>query len=119
MNMNMDMDMDMDIKMNMDIDLDLELETVELEFSTASKVIAIMVKCTAIPSIQGSAFIVFVVLRNKQKRAKTYHRLLLAMSISDILSSTAIFVGSWAIPRGTEGVCKSLHVHVLACLVVS
>jgi hypothetical protein len=76
------------------------------EITTQSKVLGLMVKCTAIPSILGSSYIAFEVLRNKRKRAKTYHRLLLAMSISDIMSSSTIFVGSWGIPKGTEGVCE-------------
>ena len=72
--------------------------------TTQKKVLAIMVKCTAVPSIFGSCYIVAEVLRSPRKRSKTYHRLLLMMSLSDILSSTAIFIGSWAIPEGTEGV---------------
>jgi len=47
----------------------LEPEPEEHEISVQSKILAIMVKCTAIPSIMGSAFIVFEVLRDTQKRA--------------------------------------------------
>jgi len=72
--------------------------------TTEQKILAIMVKCTSIPSLLGSSYIAFEVLRDKGKRSKTYHRLLLAMSISDIFSSSAIFVGSWAIPKGTDGI---------------
>ena len=90
-----------------DMDWYRELEEDDSDnIPTTSKVLAIMVKCTAVPSIMGSSYIAYEVLRNKRKRGKTYHRLLLAMSISDIMSSTAIFVGSWAIPKGTEDICK-------------
>jgi len=78
-----------------------------------TKLLAIMVKCTAVPSILGSSYIAYEVLKNKRKRGKTYHRLLLAMSISDIMSSTAIFVGSWAIPKGTDGICKLGYIPFL------
>jgi len=74
--------------------------------TTQQKALAIISKCTSIPSIFGSSYIVFEVLRDPVKRQKsTYHRLLLAMSISDIFASLAIFVGTWAIPQdNSEGI---------------
>lgn len=66
--------------------------------------VVICVKVTATLSMIGSAYIAQEVLRDRKKRTTVYHRLLLAFSISDISGSMCMFIGSWAIPKGTDGI---------------
>ncbi|KAL7526475.1 hypothetical protein ACHAWF_001785 [Thalassiosira exigua] len=67
--------------------------------------LAIIPHITGGLSMLGSAYITFTVLSNEKKRGKTYHRLLVAMSLSDIVSSFSYFLSTWPIPQvGHEGV---------------
>ncbi len=66
-----------------------------------SMALAIAPKFTAVLSICGSLAIVLKVLFNKSRRGNTMHRLVLGMSICDILASIWYFTGTWAIPAGT------------------
>eukprot|EP00533_Pseudo-nitzschia_delicatissima_P007475 CAMPEP_0116084458 /NCGR_PEP_ID=MMETSP0327-20121206/3812_1 /TAXON_ID=44447 /ORGANISM="Pseudo-nitzschia delicatissima, Strain B596" /LENGTH=178 /DNA_ID=CAMNT_0003575403 /DNA_START=87 /DNA_END=619 /DNA_ORIENTATION=- len=66
-----------------------------------SKALAIAPKFTALLSICGSLGIVLKVLFNESRRKKTMHRIVLGMSICDILASIWYFTGTWAIPAGT------------------
>ena len=54
-------------------------------------------------SCVGSAYILQDVLRDPNKRTKSiYHRIMLGLSVMDILSSFfAWFIGSWAMPKGS------------------
>ena len=67
------------------------------------KAVAIVPKCTAAASILGSATIIFLLTFREDKHT-TYHRLVLGMSLCDILASIAHFCTTWPIPRGTQGV---------------
>jgi len=69
--------------------------------STRSKVIAVAPKFSALLSICGSLGIVIKVLMNKARRKKTMHRIMLGMSICDILSSIWYFASTWPIPADT------------------
>lgn len=69
--------------------------------STRSKVIAVAPKFSALLSICGSLGIVIKVLMNKARRKKTMHRIMLGMSICDILSSIWYFASTWPIPANT------------------
>ncbi len=62
----------------------------------------IIPKITGLLSITGSGYIAQDVLRNPHKRTNSiYHRLMLGLSVSDIIYSTSAFVlTSWPIPRG-------------------
>ena len=80
------------------------------------KVLAIVPKPMAILSMIGSGFIITEVLKDPKKRVMTYHRLLLAMSCVDILSSFWFFMSTWPIPEdtpdvyaasGTQGSCTT------------
>jgi len=71
------------------------------EYSSESKILAIIPKIPAVLSIAGSIYIVQNVLRHKDKRKSIYNRLMLGISISDILASHAYFLGTWLIPRGS------------------
>ena len=54
-------------------------------------------------SCAGSGYIFQDVLRDPNKRLKsTYHRIMLGLSIMDIISSFFLwFIGSWAMPKGS------------------
>jgi hypothetical protein len=67
------------------------------------KAVAIAPKFTAAASAMGSLTICYLILRKPTKR-RTYHRLVLGMSLCDVFASTAWFFTSWPIPRGTPGV---------------
>jgi hypothetical protein len=69
--------------------------------STKSKVIAIAPKFTALLSIFGSLGIVIKVLMNETRRKKPMHRIMLGMSICDILCSIWYFASTWPIPGNT------------------
>ena len=70
--------------------------------------VAIAPKFTAFASAVGSSCACFLILRggsgsgSNQKR--TYHRLVLGMSMCDFSASVAWFFTTWPIPRGTPGV---------------
>ena len=67
----------------------------------SSRALAIAPKFTAFLSICGSLGIVVKVLCNPDRRKKTMHRLVMGMSMCDLLSSIWYFTGTWAIPSGT------------------
>ena len=63
--------------------------------------VVILPKITGGISVAGSAYLAKLMISEKKK--KPYHRLLLNMSIADILSSTLVHVvGSWMMPQGTS-----------------
>lgn len=55
-----------------------------------------------------SGLIIFEVLRDQRKRKKVYHRLLLAMSISDLNTSFWYSLSTWPIPSETSNVYAPL-----------
>lgn len=65
---------------------------------TQQKVLALIPKVTAVPSLVGSAYIIQHVLRKRQSQRKTYHRILLVMSAMDFLYALKCFMSTWAIP---------------------
>jgi hypothetical protein len=69
--------------------------------STKSKVVAIAPKFTALLSICGSLGIIIKVLINETRRKKPMHRIMLGMSICDILCSMWYFASTWPIPANT------------------
>lgn len=75
------------------------------ELTSREVALAIIPHITGALSMLGSLYIAVTVLRSKQKRGKTYHRLLVAMSLSDMISSFSYFLSTWPIPQvGEEGV---------------
>ena len=66
--------------------------------------LAILPKIAGSLSILCSFSIVYEILRDKIKRTKTYHRLLLATSICDINVSFWFAMSTWPIPKGTDDV---------------
>lgn len=69
-----------------------------------NKTLAILVKPFAFLSMVGSALVVREVLSDPTKRGLTYHRQLLALSTADFLSSLWMFMSTWPIPEGTDGI---------------
>ncbi|CAB9502227.1 expressed unknown protein [Seminavis robusta] len=74
------------------------------EFSWKQKWLAITPKPFAVLSITGSMYIIKHIVTSPQRRGSVYHRLLLGLSIYDFMTSSAVFMGSWPIPSGTDGV---------------
>jgi hypothetical protein len=67
--------------------------------------VAIIPKFSSFMSILGSSCIINEILfRDRRKLQRVYHRILLTMSLYDVLESSFNFQSSWPIPRGTEGV---------------
>jgi hypothetical protein len=70
--------------------------------------LAVIPKFSSVLSLFGSSWIITEVLTDRNeslpKRNHSYHRLLLAMSVYEVLESIWNFVSTWAIPAGTEGV---------------
>jgi len=64
------------------------------------KAIAIAPKFPALLSILGSLLIVMHVIYGRQKR-NTHHRLLMGMSVCDLIVSMAFLLGTWPMPRGS------------------
>ena len=62
--------------------------------------LAIIPKITGGLSLLGSLYIAQHVLRDAKKRTKTYHRLLVIMSLCDAVSSLSYFMSTWPIPQG-------------------
>lgn len=63
------------------------------------KTVAITPKCTALPSIIGSCFIIQDVLRNKKHRRQVYHRIMVGMSVMDLLWAIRCFLSTWPVPK--------------------
>jgi hypothetical protein len=56
-------------------------------------------RLTASLSIAGSSFIVTDVLRSPKNRSSPYHRIMLGMSICDLVASISYFLGRWPLPK--------------------
>ena len=71
-------------------------------------VVAVIPKISSFLSMFGSLWIIIEVLTDrtepKAKRHHPYHRLLLAMSLYDVLENFCNFASTWPVPEGTEGI---------------
>jgi hypothetical protein len=74
-----------------------------VDYDPESIALAVAPKIPALLSIIGSSYIVYTVASDARKRKKIYHRIMLSLSCCDIIASTAYFLGTWMIPKGTEG----------------
>eukprot|EP00585_Thalassiosira_rotula_P008386 CAMPEP_0196154444 /NCGR_PEP_ID=MMETSP0910-20130528/38888_1 /TAXON_ID=49265 /ORGANISM="Thalassiosira rotula, Strain GSO102" /LENGTH=94 /DNA_ID=CAMNT_0041418461 /DNA_START=58 /DNA_END=338 /DNA_ORIENTATION=+ len=63
--------------------------------------LAIAPKITSFLSICGSSTIIFKIMRNQKSRRDTLPRIMLGMSICDVLVATWFFASTWPIPKGT------------------
>ena len=86
----------------------MSVEDEDVVYSKESKILAIVPKVPAFLSILGSSYIVYNVLcvqrkKKNDQRNKLYHHLMLALSLSDILSSHIYFLGTFLIPKASGG----------------
>ena len=70
------------------------------------KALSITPHVTGLISFLGSAFIVVEVLRDRNKRSQIYHRLILGVSITTLVSSIFFGLSTWPIPEGTAHVYR-------------
>lgn len=70
--------------------------------------LALVPKITACLSTSGSFWIVVEVLADKSKRGNVFHRLILGMSLIDLLGSFGHFASTWPIPYMAEDVVWAL-----------
>lgn len=68
------------------------------------KAIALTPKVTAAISILMSGVIVSSIIRDRNRCQKIYHRLVLGLSISDIIGSSSMFLTTWLIPVNSKNV---------------
>lgn len=68
------------------------------------KLLAILPKLTGLLSLLGSGWISIEVLSEPKKLQKVYHRLVLAMSLYDVMQSIWFFASTWPIPADTPNV---------------
>ena len=84
-----------------------------MSYTAEEKAVAIAPKFTSALSMFGSSFIILKVLQKPKSQRNSYHRLMLGMSICDLLSSTCFLLTTWPIPSdenvygasGTQGTC--------------
>lgn len=76
-----------------------------MSFTEREKIaLSIAPHISSVFSVIGSSFVVYEVVRDRTKRKKIYHRLLLVFSSFDCITSVALGLSTWPIPKGTEGV---------------
>jgi hypothetical protein len=75
--------------------------------------LAIAPKITGSLSICGSSYIIYDCLRRKERRERTtFHRLMIGLSISDILMTIGLFTSTWFMPADTPNVYGAIgNVH--------
>lgn len=74
------------------------------DFTWKQKWLAITPKPFAALSVLGSLYISRQILKSPTRRGEVLSRILLGLSLYDISTSTALFMGTWPIPRGAPGV---------------
>jgi len=80
-----------------------EMSDEDLEYSYKSVLLAILPKFTAALSLICSSAIIAKVLMSPSARKLVKDRIMLGLSISDVLVSFIYFLGTWLVPRGTVG----------------
>eukprot|EP00980_Cylindrotheca_fusiformis_P013177 scaffold3348_cov74-Cylindrotheca_fusiformis.AAC.3 len=66
--------------------------------------LAILPKISSVLSLLGSGWVIIEVVTEGRKIENPYHRLILAMSVYDVLESVWNFGSSWPIPEGSPDV---------------
>ena len=66
------------------------------------KLATISFKVGSFFSILGTSYIICEVLSDKKKRSRTYFRLLLGMSLFELLEGLALFCGPWCTPKSWD-----------------
>jgi hypothetical protein len=76
-----------------------------MAFSAAQmKCLALAPKFTAALSIFGTIYVIRSVLTSPKKRKLVYHRILLCISLIDLIIGICMFLSTWPIPAGTPNV---------------
>ena len=68
---------------------------------TQQRLLALLPKFSGLASFLFSLLVLSTVSRDKKKRDKTYHRLLLGMALADLCSSLCFSLSTWPIPKET------------------
>lgn len=69
------------------------------------RAIAIAPKFTSVLSVFGSGYIINeVIFRKRRGQSASFYRILLGMSLADLISSATFFFTTWPIPVGSPGV---------------
>lgn len=79
-----------------------------------NKFSVVVFKVGSVFSFGGTGYVIQEVLRDKEKRSKTYFRLLLGLCATEFIESLALFCGTWCTPSwwiwwgasGTQTSCK-------------
>ena len=65
--------------------------------------LALIYKFLGLASMLGSTYVIYSIVgkkyRSRENLKTTYNRLLIALSVADILSSFALFLSTWPIPK--------------------
>ena len=64
--------------------------------------LSILSKITSLLGTLGALWIVIDILSNKDKRKRSKERLLFVVSVTDLIQSTSLFFGTWAMPADTQ-----------------
>jgi hypothetical protein len=64
------------------------------------RILAILPKVSGALSCFFSAVMIYIILRDKTKRSRTYHRLMLGISCCDMSASFWLALSTWPIPEG-------------------
>jgi hypothetical protein len=68
-------------------------------------------------SVLGSATIIFMVLRSREKLSSTYHRILFGMSSMDIMYSFGLLLSTVPFPRDTPSLWDNLYGTTTTCTI--
>jgi hypothetical protein len=74
------------------------------EVTSRQVTIAIIPHITAIFSVLGSLFICVDILRDRKKPRMVFHRIMLGMSMSDLMASLFLCLSTWPVPSDTVGI---------------
>ena len=79
------------------------------------KILTIIPRFATIPSFIGLFWIFYHVLCSKERRTRSYHRLVFCMSINDIITTFVLWLSTWPVPdefptfgsKGTNATCQA------------
>jgi glucan phosphoethanolaminetransferase (alkaline phosphatase superfamily) len=84
------------------------MTSTELYDDPGEKAIAIIPKFTSSLSLIGSLWIIVDIARQRTKWKRTYERLVLGMSLGDVVYSFGTFLSTWPIPVGSPFVWAAM-----------
>mmetsp|Transcript_23832 Transcript_23832/g.35203 ORF Transcript_23832/g.35203 Transcript_23832/m.35203 type:complete len:260 (-) Transcript_23832:232-1011(-) len=69
-----------------------------------NKALAIVPKCAGTLSFIGSFLVIFDICRDKKKRESIFNRIMLGLSLFDMIASFVNILSTWPTPEGTAGI---------------